>query len=166
LQKPKSYYISLAGKRYHYTRTQLFNLSLQAIEHFESLRDDFVIENYLNFNSLVQFSQNDLVSCFKELHSLFEATTEILLTPQNQQNFQILADALGNSYLSFQCNQVSTEENRIFKLTSEYLSILKPDQRSKLNNFDLIINEQTITINIELFCCISDLFIQKKDIGN
>jgi hypothetical protein len=88
--KPKVYCISLAEKRYHYTRAQIFFLSLEAFEHFESSPDDFVIEDHLNFNSPLHFSEEDLIMCYNQLHSLFNSTTEILSTLQNRSTFRLL----------------------------------------------------------------------------
>jgi hypothetical protein len=142
LEKPKSYCISLAKKRYNYNRTQLFFLSLEAFQHFESSTDDFVIEDNLDFHHSIHFSQDALISCFDQLHSLFLDSAEILLTLENRSTFQILGDVLGNPYLKSQCKKVSPKKNKKFRLSSESLSVLILSQINKLNNFRLIINGQ------------------------
>ncbi|MDR2640945.1 MAG: hypothetical protein LBC61_06725 [Candidatus Peribacteria bacterium] len=165
LGKSKLYCISLAQKKYYYNKIQLFLISLKAFQHFESSIEDFVIEDQLKFNTYVHFSQNDLISCYNLLHSLFHQNSEILLTLENCSTFQILADVLKNPCLKSQCQKVSPNKNRKFKLSSKFLSLLSFVQRNKLNNFHLIVNEQIFLINFELFCCVSDFFFQKKDLG-
>jgi hypothetical protein len=137
-------------------------LLLETFEYFESLINYFVIEDHLNLNYPLRSSEEDLIVCYDQLHSLFNLTTEIFLTLQNHSIFQALANILGNPYLSFQCKKVSSKNNRKFKLSSESISLLSSNQRNKLNDFNLIINEQTFPTNFELLCCASEFFIQKK----
>lgn len=162
IKNPKTYCIKFGNKLYYYTKLQLFFLSLNAYEHFETSNDTFVIEEQLQFSSLSQ----DLVLCFNQLDSLFHSESEILLNSQNVPNFKILEDFLGNPFLKSKCFEVTSDQTQIFKLSSKYFSFLLKKQIDKLTDFHLIVKAQQFPINFEFFCCVSDKFLQMQHSRN
>lgn len=139
-----------------YSKIQLFFLSFRALEHFENFTDDFVIDDLLEPNGFYE----DLVDSFNQLDSLFHSKTQILLTTQNLPVFNILADLLENPSLKSQCKKVLLNQNQIFKLTSKHLRYILQNQKFKLTDFNLIVNDKLFSINFELFCCASNKLVQ------
>jgi hypothetical protein len=82
-------------------KLQLLFLSLEAFEHFQHSFDDFVIDKYLKFDTLIHPSIENLKGCFQELDMLFKTKTEIILTHQNSNNFKFLSDFLRNPFLKW-----------------------------------------------------------------
>jgi hypothetical protein len=137
LWNSKTYCIKFGQKHYCYTKLQLFFLSLNVCDYFETCVDDFVIEDHLQNNSFVQ----DLITCFEQLNSLFHSTIEIVLTNQNVSSFQILEDILGNPFLKLKCLEVTSTQNQVFKLTSKYLTFFIRKQIDELIDFSLIVKD-------------------------
>jgi hypothetical protein len=152
----KAYCIQVRNVRYHYTKLQLFLLSLEAFEHFQSSSNDFVIETCLKLDNPNQPPLEELLNCFLELQSLLKTKSEIVLTQENVRNYRFLADKIDNPFLKLKCFQFS-RQNQNFKFTTESLLHLANIQLSKLNDFLLVVNGREFPLSLDLFSCISDL---------
>jgi hypothetical protein len=151
-----SYCIQVRNLRYHYTKFQLFLLSLEAFEHFQNSSKDFVIENYLKLDDPNQPPLEELLNCFQEHQSLLKTKTEIVLTQKNVRNYRFLADKIDNPFLKLKCIQFS-QQNQIFRFTTESLLHVSNIQLRKLNDFLLVVNGREFPLSLDLFSCVSDL---------
>jgi hypothetical protein len=120
LYNEKSYCIRIGEKRYHYSETQIFFLSLETVEHFKKSKEDFVFDlNHSHIHSI-----QGINDCFLQINSLFSSTTEIILIQQNASTFLILADILDNPFLASKWQEVTYAQTQKFMLSSKNLVIL------------------------------------------
>jgi hypothetical protein len=144
--------ISIGNKRFKYSLTQIALLSLNAFDHFIESVEPFIIENRSSF------SNNQLISAFKSIDSLFHSTTEITLNLQNVSIYFYLAEVLDNISLFIKCYKVTSDQPQVFKFTSHNLIYLSQRQKRFLNDVTLKVNENSFSINSYLFSCLSDSY--------
>jgi hypothetical protein len=112
------------------------------------------------------FSLNKLISCLKELDSLFHSANELIISISNVGCFTFLADFLDNRFLMKKCKKIKSTQTQIFKLSSKHLFCFSKSWLNLLFDFDLIINENKIGINYSLFSCISETLNQLNNQTN
>lgn len=157
----KKYHVQFNHTRYHYTYLQIFLVAPRVAKYFTKSTNDFVVENYLNDFANIPFNIQEIISCFARLDSLLSSQTEILLTIENCSKYKYFADVFDNNLLKNKCVKVlKTQKNHIFKLSTKIMLNLPLAQKENLKDFKLIVNGQIFWINLEIMCCISDLFLK------
>jgi hypothetical protein len=107
----KSYTISIGEFSFCFNQPQLLLISLTAFEHFGNTSDPFenVIASYLDLEQVA--------ISFQELYSLFSKNSVIDITFQNVRFFEFLAEQLDNVTLLNLCQQISSTQSLIFKIS-------------------------------------------------
>jgi hypothetical protein len=112
-------------------------------------------------------SIQEVISCFRTIHSLLHSETEIEITLDNYKNYKYLAEILGNNFLKSKCFKViKKQKNQIFRLSTEFFPFFNPSDIDNLKNFQLVVNNETFLINFEMMCCISELFLEFAHIND
>jgi hypothetical protein len=146
--------IQIGNKQFHYTKVQIALLSSIAFKYFFNHETPFIIEIPSHFNL------NDLISCFEQLDSLFHSKNEIIISISNVQIFSFFADFLDNRLLMKKCIRVTPTQTQIFKISTKQLIYLPRSWLNRLNDFNLIINGNSIKISYSLFSCVCEKFQQ------
>jgi hypothetical protein len=148
----KNYIIQISNERFEYNKIQVALLSPIVFKYFFHNKAPFEIEIPSDFNL------TDLVSCFKQLDSLFYSTTEITISIANVKLFAYLADFLDNRFLMKKCLKVNSNQAQNFKISSKQLISFPRSWLNRLIDFHIIINNKSIGINFSLFSCVCDKF--------
>jgi hypothetical protein len=147
-----NYAIKISDKQFNYTKAQIALLSPIAFKFFIHHTGPFIIEIPSSFN------HNDLLSCFKQLDSLFHSIKEITISTNNVKIFSFLADFLDYRFLMKKCKKVNSNQPQKFILSSKQSFCLSKSLLNHLIDFDLIINDIKIEINFSLFSFVCDKF--------
>jgi hypothetical protein len=108
------------------------------------------MENHQSFDLVqtVDFSEEQLISCFQEIHSLFFNSTQIEISQSNVLIFQYFSAKFQDSTLSSICQRVMNEDGSCsFYLTSEIFSKISSNILSSLNNFHIRLSSGIIECN-------------------
>jgi hypothetical protein len=154
--------IQIGTSQFRYSTSQLAILSNKALKHFCHSELPFEISLPNQPDNQINFGLNDLVSCFKSIHSHFHSQTEIIINENNFHAFEYLSNFLDKRSLSRACKEINSNASSVFKLSLKHFKSLYENYLNKLNDFKLVVNDKTFNINFSLFCCVSDKFLSMK----
>jgi hypothetical protein len=140
--KDATYEIRICSKSFFFLREQLILFSISAFQ--------FITENYHSFDLIgdFHFFEDQLISCFSEIFSLFSISSEIQISPSDVLIFQYFSEKFQNPVLFSVCQSViDSGESHPFYLTSEIFSEIPANILNLLNNFFIQLDNETILCN-------------------
>jgi hypothetical protein len=148
LRNPKDYEIKIYEKVFYFTKAQLLFLSSAAFKHFKHN------SNLFELIPPSSFQENEAISCFNSLYSLFFDSISIEINASNQSIFQFFGKKLDNRSLSKAC-RVSLNSARHFSLSFARFSDVPMKTINSLNDFEIKINENSYQCNSSFLNCLS-----------
>jgi hypothetical protein len=90
----QKYTIQIGTSHFRYSKSQLAFLSNKALKHFRHSELPFEISLPSQPNDQIHFELKDLITCFKQIDSLFRSEYEIFLKENNFHAFEYLSKFL------------------------------------------------------------------------
>jgi hypothetical protein len=153
--RPKDYQFKIGSKSFFLSKVQTALISLNALHHFEETNHPFIIQETSSI------SNQQLISCFISLVSLFSNQTDLTINEHNFDIFLFLAKILDNIPLLMKCFEYS-DTPQIYSFSSKYLCFIPQFERKLFNDFQLNVNGEVFELNYSLLCCICNKFAQMK----
>jgi hypothetical protein len=143
------------------SKEQTLFLSISAFIYISEKHIPFQIEFQSN---QFEINQENLISAFEELCSLYENQTEIIINSNNFLTFKFLSECLDNQSLAYVCHSFlsSNNQNQVFFLTSKRFSQIPSTLLDKTFDFVVQITPITIRCNSIFASCISNAIAEIK----
>jgi hypothetical protein len=147
--------ISIEKQSFGCNQPQILFLSINVFTHFRSQREPFAIK----ISSDIQVSC--VLECFQNLFNLFSQTTEVEISSSNVHIYQFLAEELDNSSLFNCCQRVNSSNSSFFTLDFTRFSYIHSKTLNLMNNFQLLVNNNSYSLNSSYLACISEKILQQ-----
>jgi hypothetical protein len=140
--KDKTFVIKCCSASFFFSKEQILLLSIKAFQNISQTHKPFHIIAPLHIK------ENVIISCFREIYSLFSKTDEIIISRESIIPFSYLSEVLENSFLISICeNVLSCSKSRSFFLTSELFNQIPDRIFHRINNYRIIVQEGEIECN-------------------
>jgi hypothetical protein len=159
-EEGKQYIIKAENTLYKLSKMQVSLLFPDALNHFTDSSEPYFLDLPSESDSFIQYSMKEFAYSFELLFSLFTTQAEITLTEENCQVFKFLSKVLDNPQLLARCQEITSKNSQVFKISSKSISSIPKKAKSFFNDFELKVNRKIYEINFSLFCCVSDKFVQ------